>query len=165
MALQTQIDFVFKALQTSTNALSVTKSEPLAIEILQKLGSGTGSRQADLVGASDGTIATGTPLDIDLKALTDEFGAAVNMAEIVAFVVINDSATAGETITVGAAASNAWVAWLGDASDTIKIGPGGMLFWQSPIDGVATDATHKVLRLAASAASVAYRFMVVGRSA
>ena len=165
MALTTQLDLILKGVLTAAGPLGNTKEEVLPVDAGDRLANGTSANQADKVYAVSGTISSGTPLDLDLTALTDVFGVAVNMAEVVGFLLRNKSTTATQTLTVGNAASNAWVAWQSGTTPAVVIGPEGCLLWWSPSDGAAVTGTTKVLRIAASAASVAYEFIIFGRSA
>lgn len=167
MAIRAELDLIFKAAQTATGPLSAEKSVGLLVSLQKALGAGTSANQADLVYASAAaaTISSGTPLDVDLNSLTDAFGSAIAFVEVCRFIVVNSSTTAGQTLTVGNAASNAWTGWSGGATHTSIIGPEGALFWWSPSDGGAVSGSNKVLRIVASAANIPYKLLIVGRSA
>lgn len=167
MSIRAELDFIFKSVQTETGPLSAAKTVSLQVALQKALGSGTSANQADLVYASaaGATISSGTPLDVDLNSLTDAFGSSISFVEVCGFVITNDSTTASQTLTVGNAASNAWTGWSGGATHTSVVGPEGALFWWSPSDGGAVSGSNKILRIAASAASMPYKLLVVGRSA
>lgn len=167
MAIRAELDLIFKAVHTATGPLSAEGSFGFPVSLQKALGSGTSANQADRVYASPAaaTISSGTPLDVDLNSLTDAFGVAMAFVEVCGFIITNDSVTAGQTLTVGNATTNAWTGWSGGAAHTSIIGPEGCLFWWSPSDGGAVSGSSKVLRIAASAASMPYKLLVVGRSA
>jgi hypothetical protein len=131
----------------------------------QSLISGTGSGQADQQFHDERTLGDGANESLDLAgSLGDAFGTTLTFAKIKALVIVNKDTT--RTLSVGGAASNAWSAWLGDATDIIKVPPGGVLAWFNP-DGVAVTAgTGDLLKIAnAAGGSTIYDIIVIGTSA
>jgi hypothetical protein len=76
----------------------------------------------------------------------------------------------GETNTnnvlVGGAASNAWVGWVGDVTDVVKVKPGGTFVWIAPDvnGGAVTAATGDLLKVAnsSSGTSITYDVIIIG---
>ena len=131
---------------------------------------GTGAGQADKWVSAERTLLTGATEDLDLSgSLTDIFGAAVVLADIVGFALY--SLTTNTTnLTVGAASSNQWTGAL-NAAGTVTLRPGQ---WMAFGCALSTDATGfpvvagtgdllKVLN--AAGASATYRVYALGRSA
>lgn len=131
---------------------------------------GTGANQCDMVFADTRTIAASGSENLDLAGgLTDAFGATMTFAEIVAIYV---RAADGNTndVVVGGAGSNTFVGPFSDASDKIKVKPGGVLLVAGPNAaglGAVTPSTGDILLIANSGGTtgVTYDIIIVGRSA
>ncbi len=94
---------------------------------------------ADILYHQKHSILTTADLSLDLSgSLEDALGDAAVYAKVYGFMVSNLNVTAGNFIWVGA--SN-WSTWLGDASDKIKVGPKGVIYLMSPVDGYTVTAT------------------------
>lgn len=111
-------------------------------EVKLALTAGTSADQIDTLWHDRRTLAGGANETLDLiGSLTNAFGAAASFAKVKAILIYNRTETTGVFLLVGGAASNAWAGgMLVDASDKIKIGPGGLNLWASPVDGYAAAA-------------------------
>jgi hypothetical protein len=72
-----------------------------------------------------------------------------------------------QTLTIGGAAANQFINWVGDASDTIKIPPGGFFLLVAPDDGFdVTAGTGDQLKVANGGAGSAtdYYVWLIGTS-
>lgn len=127
---------------------------------------GTGANQAKAVFADTRTLAASANESLDLAGgLSDVFGNVITFTKIKALLI---QAAAGNTndVLVGGAASNGFTAWVGDATDVVKVKPGGMLAIAAPdATGLAVTAgTGDLLKIANSAGStgVTYTIVVIG---
>jgi hypothetical protein len=146
----------------------ITATAPVAHSYTLSLASGTIINTADKIFHDDRTVTAASPDSIDLAgALTDPLGATVTFAKIIGIIIENSSTTAAEILEVGGNAAP-FSTWLGAASDTIKIGPGGcfVLFNPSLAGYAVTGTTADILDIdVASGTNVPYIITVVGRSA
>lgn len=133
------------------------------------LASGTGLDQADLVFHDKRTLSATSSESLDLAGgLTDAFGQSLAFARIKAITIRNLATTAGYHLEVGGAASNAFVNWVGDASDVLRIGPGGVMqLWNPSAAGYAVTAgTGDLLKINnPNGASLEYEIILIGASA
>ena len=127
---------------------------------------GTGANQAKKVVEDTRTLAASATENLDLAGgLTDAFGAAVTFTKVKALIIV---AAPGNTndVLVGGAASNGFISPFGDATDVVKVKPGGAIALIAPdASGYAvTAATGDLLKVANSAGgtSVDYTVIVVG---
>lgn len=159
-----------RAAATQTNPLDlVTGRAPLDLTRAIALGSGTGANQADLIFSDTRTLAASASEDLDLAGvLTGAFGAVLTFARVKGLII---SAAAANTnnVVLGAAASNGFVSWVGAATHTVSIRPGGVLALFAP-DAVAyavTAGTADQLHVANSGAGtgVTYDVILIGASA
>lgn len=168
MALKLAVMAAISGVYTGANDLTSLQQTFDASKKLQ-LATGTGADQADLAFADTRTLSASASETLDLAGgLTNAFGGALTFAEVVAVLIV---AAAGNTndVVVGGAASNAVTSLFGDATDTVKIKPGGMFLLAAP--GAAayavTAATADLLQVAngGSGTSVSYDVYIVGRTA
>lgn len=128
---------------------------------------GTGANQAGQVFADQRTTDdTGEDLDL-AGTLTNAFGETITFTAIKA-IVIRASSSNTLNVVVGAGGANSFVGWVGDASDTIVIRPGGTFALIAPdATGYAVTAgTGDLLKVAASAAgNITYDVVIVGEIA
>ncbi len=130
------------------------------------LASGTGANQANAMWADTRTLTASSTENLDLAAvLTDAFGTALTFTKVKAILVM---AAAGNTnnVVLGGAASNAFINWVGDATDVINIRPGGVFMLAAP-DATAyavTASTGDILKVAnsSSGTSVTYTIVIIG---
>jgi hypothetical protein len=133
---------------------------------------GTGPNQADIVWHDERTLAGTTSENLDLTALTDAFGGAINLTKAKALIVVANPANNGD-LQVGGGHPNGFVAFAGVNSDYTPgtfevpyaiVKPGGMLVLVAPdANGYTVDSTHKILKVNnAGAGSGVYDIIVVG---
>lgn len=127
---------------------------------------GTGANQAKAVFADERTLSASATENLDLAGgLSDVFGNVITFTKIKAILV---QASPGNTndVLVGGAASNGFIPWVGDATDVVKVKPGGCFAIVAPdANGLAvTAATGDILKVANSAGStsVTYKIVVIG---
>lgn len=168
------------ALDTSSIVLSITGSEsnpldfttgiaPIARTYQLMYSTGTGANAADRIWTDQRTIAASGTDDLDLAGvLVGAFGQTVTFARIRGLIVAASSANTNNVI-VGNAASNGFVTWVGGATHTVTVRPGGLLcLANTDATGYAVTAgTGDLLRIANSGAgtSVTYDIYLIGASA
>lgn len=150
-----------------TSALDFTTvSAPLTRQYQKLLTDGAGANQANRLFHDQRTLAASAIEDLDLAGvLLDPFGAAITFARIRGMVVAAAAANTNNVI-VGGAAATQFVSWVGAATHTVTVRPGGFLALFAP------DATAYVtaagatdfLRIANSAGgtSVTYDIILLG---
>ncbi len=121
--------------------------------------------KCDRVHADAVTYST-TPTDVDLTAALDGFGVSSSFVGGVAVLaVVNDATSGSGHLAVGGDA-NAFAGFVGAANDLNKVYAGGLLLMVAPLTDVVPVAdTGDIVQIAASAATIAGRHLVVGRSA
>lgn len=131
------------------------------VELVADLLNGTDDGEIDRVYSDELTVTT-TPTDLDfVGGVTSKLnGQTVTLAEIVAVIVVNESA-AGDVIVGGDA--NA-IPIFGAATHTRPVKPGGADVWYAPAGVALVAGTGDILQLAASAGSVDCKVAVLGRS-
>lgn len=141
----------------------------LAIAQSYQLTTGTGAQQADRLFADTRTIAaSGTdPLDLN-GTLVDAVGTTLSLLRV-KLLYIAASAANTNNVIVGGAGSNTFINWVGAATHTITVRPGGTFFLFAP-DATAyavTAGTGDIWQIANSGAgtSVTYDVVVIGSSA
>jgi hypothetical protein len=148
-------------LQSATSPLSWSK--PLSMT------TGTGAGQADRVFTDTRTIAASGNDDLDLAGvLTDPLGAVLTFARIKTMAIYAYGANTNN-LTIGNAAANGFISWVGGATHTVTVRPGGLLLLAGT-DATAyavTAATADILRVtnAAGGSSVTYDIVLIGSSA
>ena len=136
--------------------------------IATALTNGVGLNQVDLMWSDTRTLNASTSEDIDLAgALTDAaFGATLTFARVKAIIIYSKLA-ANKRLSVGGAASNAFINWVGDASDVINVDPGGCFVLINPTaTGYAVTAdTGDILKITnASGGASTYDIIILGAS-
>lgn len=131
-------------------------------EISKSLSTGTGSGQGNRIYYNEATITAGSNSDIDVTALTDRKGVALNFAKIRWVIIVIDTPTASyKLIFKGSTATNPIALWKGSASADEDIHD--VLVRTNNVDGWSVSGTTKVIRLNnPSAGSVTYRILIVG---
>lgn len=158
MTLQTTIKADFGAVQ-SVNGPFGNAAAPAQIDLELILATGTGAGQADLSWFGERTVASGANDDIDLVGgLTDTFGNAIAMAELVGLILINAPKTGDANttnLTIGGG-SNPFTGFLGGTTPTLgPIVPNAM---RSAITMAASPASSRTrCRRSSSAASASFR--------
>lgn len=143
-----------------------TLKQEIAYSAAASLSNGTGANQANAPWADTRTLSASSSENLDLAGgLTDAFGTALTFTKIKAVIIEADDANVNDVV-VGGAASNAWLAPFGDATDTIKVKPGGFIMLVAPdANGLAVTAgTGDILKVAngGSGTSVTYTVTLVG---
>lgn len=168
MPLDTTVKVSVDATHTALLDLA-TATVPLSFARALGLANGTGANQADRIFHDTRTLTASANEDLDLAGvLTDAFGATITFARIKALIVAADAANTNNVI-VGGAATNQFVNWVGAATHTVTVRPGGVLLLAGgDATGYAVTAgTGDLLRVANSAGgtSVTYSIVLVGASA
>ena len=129
---------------------------------------GTTDGKADRAYADQGSIIASGEIAIDLAgSLIDVFGEALTFAKVKAILVRAGDANVND-VEVGGAGSNAFAGPFGDASDIVKVRPGGYaVLWAPKAGWAVTAGTGDQLRLGngGSGSAVAYEILVLGTSA
>lgn len=130
-------------------------------------GTGTGDDQYDKLHHGTNEVAASSNEDVDITALTDSKGAAINPVEVCGFIVTADPDN-GDNLEFKAAASNGWTALFGGTTDSFKVAPGATVALHAPKDGsYAVSGTNKVFNVANAdgGAAASYTLTILGRSA
>lgn len=145
--------------------LGTTKS-PLDFKAGNIFRTGEGVNQAEAAYADSRTLAASGTENLDLAGgLTDAFGAALGFTKVKALII---RAAAGNTndVVVGGHASAAAATFFGDATDKVRVKPGGMFVLTAPnAAGYAITATTADLLTVANGGSgtpVSYDVIVIG---
>ena len=130
------------------------------------LSDGTGANQAKEIFTDTRTLAASANESLDLSGgLTDVFGNSILFTKIKGLIIVADAANTNDVI-VGGAASNGFISWVGGATHTATVKPGGMMAFVAPdANGYAVMAgTADLLKIANSGAGtgVNYTIVVVG---
>ena len=149
----------------STGDLS-TASDPLSFAKAFVMTNGTGANNANMVFADTRTLAASGTEDLDLAGgVTNSFGTTTTFTKIKALII---SAAAGNTndVVVGGHATAAITSLFGDATDKVKVKPGGTVAFVAPdATGYAiTATTADMLTVTNSAGTtgVTYDIVVIG---
>jgi hypothetical protein len=145
--LSGSIDIRVGVRRTNPNALS-TPSEDCQYPINLVLADGTSPNQAQYFYSRRLSLA-GSAQTLDIYGgLTDGLGTTLNLATVRALIIVNRSTTAGQILTIGNAASNQFSGFLGGATQTIVLRPGGTIVLLAPLDGyTVTNGSADLLKL------------------
>ncbi len=127
---------------------------------------GVGANQANMIYAGTRTLAASANelLDLD-SALNNAFGAAIVFTSIKGIIVVAAAANTNDVL-VGGAASNAFINWVGDATDIVTVKPGGMFCLMAPTAAgyAITAETGDILKVANSSGTtgVTYDLILLG---
>lgn len=134
-----------------------------------KLDTGTGANQIDRIWADTRTLTASSSEDLDLAgSLVDAIGQAVTFARVKA-ILIRPAAANTNNVIVGGASSNQFLTWVGGATHTVTVRPGGLFALCAP-DATAyavTAGTGDLLKIAnsSSGTSVTYDIVILGATA
>lgn len=155
--------------QIVTSGVVTQQNLPANINQTITYSNGTGAGAIDLLYAKQLSLA-GTATTLDLTSLTDLSGASINFARVRFIWIFNLATTAGYTITVGNAASNAFTGFL-SSTGTAVCYPGsssnyGRLIFEDPNStggsvGAVTGGSNKNLKLDPGANTISC-FVVIG---
>lgn len=167
MALKSTL--TIQAVASFTSVLDLaTGTVPLNFNKSQKLTNGVLANQADLIFHDQRTLGGSANEDLDLAgSLLDAFGATLTFVKIKGLFLFAAAAN-GDVIEIGGAASNAFINWVGDATDQVRVRPGGAFGLFAPdLTGYAVTAgTGDLLRITnADASSATYDIVIIGTSA
>lgn len=138
----------------------------ISFKAANALTNGNGANQASQAYAARRTIPASSNESLDLAGgLTNAFGTTLTFTAIKAIAIVAAAANTNDVV-VGGAASNGFNSWVGDATDTVKVKPGGMLLIAAPnATGFAVTAgTADLLKIAnsSSGSGVTYDIVIVG---
>ena len=127
--------------------------------------SGTGANQMDQLFQATVTLTNSASVTYNLAGgVTNAFGEAITFAEVRVMAVVAGTGNVGN-VTVGGAAANAFVTWLGDASDKVSVGPGGVMAVVAPdATAYAVSTNGNVLLTNTGTNTVTCNFYVGGAS-
>jgi hypothetical protein len=173
MAITGSISFASSFGQTAPDIPStslVTLSNPQAAKFNASV-SGTLANQVDLKYSRTLTL-TATPTALDLTALTDVFGGAVNFHRVKTVSVVNRSVTDGAVVTLGygTTTANAWTGLVSNPG-TIAVGPStaqavGFLAMSSPnTTGWAVGSTSRLIQFDPGSSTITVDVEITGCSA
>lgn len=171
MPLESRVRVELQA--TERNALDlVAATAPLQVERNLILRNGTGAGNANILWSDQRTIAASGTDDLDLNGTTlkTAFNADVAMARVKG-IYIAAASTNTNNVVVGGAASNQFATWVGAATHTVVVRPGGfIMLGTGQADATCyavTAATGDILRVANSGAGtpVTYDIVLLGCSA
>jgi len=134
------------------------------LEVAERRAYGTAATQLNLIYSDLSLTLAGAATTLDLQALTDVSGAAIDFAKIYRIGIINTTATNGFDLTVGGAVANPWEPFVSATGDKIVIPDGSDWFW-SDVDGATVDATHSDLKLDPGANTLVAKLLIIGLSA
>jgi hypothetical protein len=140
------------------------------LEYAASLTSGVGSEQADRIWHDERTLAAAAADELVLSALESSvFGNDVEtaLAKVKAVLIVVTTTDSGTELTIGNAASHAWVGPFNAAGDRLKLTADAALFLVNKQSGwsVGVGATD-VLKIAnTGSGSATYRIVIVGTSA
>lgn len=145
---------------------------PIPLTLAVTYLNGTAADKIDLCGVKSFTFSGTTPQTVDLKAMLDVQGAAVNCVRVRAFIFRAESTTDAVTVTLSPNASNGWSTGFIGASSSVVVQAGSatnpngawLMVTAPNTTGMAVDATHKVIDFTPSATCTA-TLIVLGCSA
>lgn len=125
---------------------------------------GTTTKKSDAVYSARRTVDSGSPVTIDLNALTDINGVAINFAYVHAIIISNRSVTAGQDLTIGGTL-NANVKGFLEAGDASV--EGGSMCITAPVNGftVTNTSADTITVTAAAGTGVPFDITIIGRKA
>lgn len=111
-----------------------------------------------------------TPTTLDLTALTDRYGNAVNFARVRSLTIKNKSQTDSQTVTVSPGGTNGWTALLGTGSTLIvqpssSLNDAGVILTAPNTTGWVVSGTTKTLKLDPGANTIAVDIEINGCNA
>lgn len=168
MSLTTRVGVTLDATQYAARDLGTARFPVKYAKALQ-LATGTGANQADQLWSDTRTIAaSGTdPLDL-AGSLVDALGTTLTFARVKGLIVYAAAGNVNDVV-IGGAASNTFVGPFVDATDKVKVRPGGLLVLMAPAATAypVTASTGDQLLIANSGGttSVTYDVVIIGASA
>lgn len=146
------------------NSLDVgSVSYPFSFGVNQLFADGTGADQAKEVWTDTRTLTASATENLDLAGvLVDVFGTVLIFTKIKALIVKADAGNTNDVL-VGGHASAAFVSMFSDATDVVRVKPGGMFAITAPdATGLAVTATTgDLLKVTNSAGTTAVTYTIV----
>jgi hypothetical protein len=166
MSLQAKIAVLISAVLAGSADLGTLKQELTNYGPSFNFADGSGANQANKLWSDTRTINASSNEAIDLAGvLTDAFGAGVSFTKVRALLVKASAANVNDVL-VGGAAANQFLSMFGDATDVVKVKPGGCMLLVAPdANGYAAAAgTADQLKIANSGAGtgVTYDILIIG---
>lgn len=153
---------------TYTNTIDLqTGQAPYSQSTSFATTSGTGLDQMDLFFSDQRSVSSGTPDDLDLAGgLTDVYGATLTFVKIKLIFIYNTTLTAASILNIGGDA-NGLVNWVGAATHTVNVTPGGFLYVYAPSAAgyAVTGGTGDILQIACASGTSVYNVVIGGTSA
>lgn len=121
--------------------------------------SGTNANQMATIVSREGTLTNSASITYDLTNIDNGFGDNVDFA-VVRFMAFGCETG---TIEVGGAASDAFVNWVGSATDTIKVRPDGIALFVAPdLTGYAVGTAGNLKILNTTTNTITYTMYIGG---
>lgn len=131
MTLRSKILLDVSALLSAAVDLGGTSS-PLKYRKAYTFTDGSGANQASKIFQDQRTLGASATEDLDLAgSLTNPLLGATVFSKIRGMLIAPAAANTN-TVNVGGAASNGWITWVGDATDVVKVRPGGLILLLAP---------------------------------
>lgn len=145
---------------------TVTGDDGAKLNVFEKyersFADGTAANQVGNVWQDVERPLNATSEDLDLNGLLDFQGVATGFNNLKMMYLRNLDTDTGDGLTVGGAAANQFINWVGAPADKVKIGPGGIMLILSPVDGYGiTAGTGDLLKVETDDNSN-YRIIVAG---
>jgi hypothetical protein len=153
--------------QTISGATAADYAVPAEIANLgRQYSNGTGALQFDLLYNKKITLSAAAQT-LDLTAVTDAAGGAINFARVREFILYNPSSF---PVTIGAAAATQWIGMLGTVTSTLTIPAGGSHMFADPTSvgggvGAVVTGSSKSLKLDPGANTLVLTLIMAGCSA
>jgi hypothetical protein len=122
------------------------------------LAVGSGAGQANKCYSAAFSVTSGAPLLLDLTALTDPLGGALNFTNVSEILITNDSTTAGQDFTIGAGTNGLFTA----APNVVRAN-GGQWHLTDVNPGITVDGTHKIFQIANASGTASGKITILGR--
>lgn len=162
--LSVSLSWLFRNLDDSGRVITDQNS----ITVNDSLENGTVLDTADLLWWDRRTVNDTVDDDLDLAGVLEtSFGGAATFVKVKGIFVTNRNTAAGENLIIGGDGAAGFTSWLGAATDTVVIGPNGLLLlWNPSLAGYAVTATTgDILRLTGSGGDITYDIALVGTTA
>lgn len=162
MAVSAKITLALQATQTGNQDLG-SKASNIRNNINMSLANGTDADQINKMYADEDSLVGSATQTIDLAGtLVGPFGETITFTSIKVMLIVAKN-TNKDTITIGGAASNTFVGFFGDATDTIKLAPGGVfMITNTNAEGYLVDAgTGDILEIHNDSPSDAAEYEII----
>jgi hypothetical protein len=165
MSAEAKIKIDILAALIGAKAVGTPRSD-IDSKTLISLADGSGADQINQIFSDQRTLTASSSEDLDLNGtLANQLGATINFTKIKGIII---TAAAGNTndVIVGGATTNGFIDFVGAATHTLKVKPGGLLALMAPgATGYGvTAATADLLKIANGGAgsSVTYDIILLG---